>query len=153
MWRITNFIQFLKDLVYWVPKIWQDRDWDPIYLYQFMRWKIERMAKRITKERRHIGWERDVRDMKVCIALLKRCELDDIYDDMYGFYERKKCEKCLSEHQALKKKYGEDSYFWHSCDPCVKIFRRNHNWLDAKKKADKTYLFKLLDKRADRWWT
>lgn len=100
-----------------------------MFLYQLMRWKIERMAKHMTDMSRHIGWEKDVKAMRVCIELLKRCEADDIYDEMYGIFKKPKC------------------------DPCVKEFRRERKWLDAKKKADKTYLFQLLDKKADRWWT
>ncbi len=152
MWRIRNFIQFLKDLIYWVPKIWQDRDWDPTYLYQMMRWKIERMRKHMKWAQRHVGWEKDVRDMGICINLLKRCEQDDIYDEMYGLFRRPKCPNCIKEDKK-EDELGFLTYNWHMCDPCVNQFKRERKWLDAKQKADRTYLFQLLSKRCDRWWT
>lgn len=152
MWRITNFIQFLRDLVYWVPKIWQDRDWDPTYLYQLMRWKIERMSKHMTKYSHHVGFEKDVKAMGVCIQLLKRCETDAIYEEMFGLFNKPKCPDCL-KGQKKEDPHEFLTYNFYMCDPCVKVFKRERKWLDAKQKADKAYLFKLLDKRADRWWT
>lgn len=44
-----NGQQRLKGLIAWLPVIWKDEDWDQVYLFEIMRFKICRMRQEIDK--------------------------------------------------------------------------------------------------------
>jgi hypothetical protein len=63
----------------WSPVIFFDRDFDWAFLAHIMHYKLTRMAKLFEKYGHHVNKARDVRNMRVCVALLKRM-MDDNYD-------------------------------------------------------------------------
>ena len=78
--RLTRAWQFprqavwqgLKSLVFWLPVIWKDRHWDHTFIFIMLRHKLKAMRALWIRNKRHVGWEKDVRRMSVCIFLLDR---------------------------------------------------------------------------------
>lgn len=52
--RIVRFIA-------WFPVLWKDEDWSEHYLYEIMRFKISRIRKELDKNKRHVGYEKNVK--------------------------------------------------------------------------------------------
>lgn len=44
--------------------------WDWYFLLNLEQYKIKQMIKSFSKAKHYVGWELDVRDMKICVALL-----------------------------------------------------------------------------------
>lgn len=143
IWRVRYLYRFLARLVFWIPKLWRDQDYDSAYLYHMMAYKISRMRQSMIKADRHTAVPKNARDMSIAIELLNRMAGYDKYHDWvpYG-WNCAACEKIL-----------DGSFNWeNNCPDCRKTRDRWYKWLEAKEKADKAYLWKLLAKEADRWW-
>jgi hypothetical protein len=69
---LKRSVRRTKRFFVWFPILWKDEDWDSAYLFEIMRFKISRIRKEVEKNKRHIGYEKDVRDMKVAEELLNR---------------------------------------------------------------------------------
>ena len=53
--------------------------WDWYFLLNLEQYKIKQMIKSFSKAKHYVGWERDVRDMKLCVTLIDIiCENDSI---------------------------------------------------------------------------
>ena len=44
--------------------------WDWYFLLNLEQYKIKQMIKSFSKAKHYVGWERDVRDMKLCVTLI-----------------------------------------------------------------------------------
>ena len=56
-----------------------DNHFDWYYLLNLERYKIKQMIKSFSKAKHYVDWECDVRDMKLCVALIDIiCENDSI---------------------------------------------------------------------------
>lgn len=144
MWRFRNLIDFLKRLKFWLPVLWKDRDWGSAYLYYMMAKKIERIRASMIKANRHTTVKRDVRNMTVAIGLLKRIAGNGSRElSPYPYW----CEAHIG---------CEDAGIWtweeRECTECDKTRRRRFKWLNAKEKADETYLWELMSKESEKWW-
>lgn len=153
----------IKRFIDWFPILWKDEDWDEVYLFEIMRFKTARMRKEIEKNQRHVGYEKNVRDMKVAEELLARASFSSFYWEQYQ--QRKNNDKqgkctCSEETFLFKPntndpKTGEPtSYQWVdvSCDYCKSMKRFWFEYKDLKKKEDLNFLFKHLGKNVNRWW-
>ena len=147
----------------WFPIIWKDEDWDSAYLFEIMRFKISRIREEIEKNKRHIGYEKDVRDMKVAENLLHRIAFSDFYWELSQKLESlEKAGKCSCpketwslEPYAFDPKTGEPTLYQQidlSCEYCKKARSRWIKQKRTKEKEDYDFLFRLLQKKAQRWW-
>jgi hypothetical protein len=53
--------------------------WDWYFLLNLEQYKLKQMIKSFSKAKHYVGWEHDVRDMKLCVALIDIiCENDSM---------------------------------------------------------------------------
>ena len=71
------FIQGVKNIWYWFPIIWKDRDWDGHYIYEVMKHKLKAQAKYIGDRDFHTRAQQDARRMRLCISLIKKVQEED----------------------------------------------------------------------------
>ena len=67
----------LQNLWDYFPLIWRDRDYDWEYLAKLMEFKINRIADHIGKYGHHVCAAEDVKEMRLCVLLLRRIIADD----------------------------------------------------------------------------
>lgn len=153
----------IKRFKAWFPILWHDEDWEPEYLFKIMRFKISRIREEIDKNKRHVGYEKRVREMKVAEELLHRFEFSNFYDSLNQQLEdNEKTGKCMCPEETYKigpkysyidtRKSGPSYFINLSCSYCKKAQKR---WWDrdyAKKKEDFEFLFKHLKKHVKKWW-
>ena len=137
-----------KRIIDWIPTLWKDEDWDPVYLYRIMEFKISRMRKEIDSNALHLNYKRDVKNMKIAEELLSRMSSGE--DNFYWENNFEQCEfqKRIKACPCVKDKFGFDK----GCPYCRKMFRFQYTREDAKEKADAQYLWRLLEKQSGRWW-
>jgi hypothetical protein len=84
-----NVAQGFKNLWKWFPIIWKDRDWDHHFIFETLRFKIDNTANYIESKKRYVGWEEDVRYMRICVKLIDRVQSDHYVDEMHNYWETK----------------------------------------------------------------
>jgi hypothetical protein len=77
----------IKNLIYWFPIIWRDRDWDHRYIYGILEAKIEKQARFIEKHGHHISAKRDAEVMMTCVRLMKKVSLEYYSSEMSDYHE------------------------------------------------------------------
>jgi hypothetical protein len=71
------FKQGVKNLIYWFPVIWKDRDWDTHYIYEVMKHKLKAQSNYIGAKDRHTRAQQDARNMRICVNLIQKLQDDD----------------------------------------------------------------------------
>lgn len=82
-----NLKQGIKNLWYWFPIIWKDRDWDQHYIYEVLKHKLKAQAKYIGDNDRHTRAQQDARRITICVKLIQLCQ-DETYQMEYMDYHR-----------------------------------------------------------------
>lgn len=97
-----NLKQGVKNLWYWFPIIWKDRDWDQHYIFEVLKHKLKAQAKYIGDIDRHSSAQQDARRMNICIKLIELCQ-DETYTREYRDYVRDRSwfEQCKVKPQYL----------------------------------------------------
>jgi hypothetical protein len=77
----NDFTEGIMNLIYWFAIIWNDRQWDHIYLTKMVYRKLSKMEEYFRNGNFYENQEKDAANMKICVDGLKRL-LDDEYDDI-----------------------------------------------------------------------
>ncbi len=148
---VRHFLRFLKRLKFWIPVLWNDEDWDSAYLFIMMQLKISRIRECVYSNKRHEGWERDVRNMKIAEELLARLS----GDSEYKYYHRSEFCTCptdnpFSDKYLIPSDRGRSTWNFPHCRHCLKGFGIKQQ--ARKEKLDAEYLWDLMRKHSKRWW-
>jgi len=71
------FIQGVKNIWYWFPIIWKDRNWDGHYIYEVMKHKLKAQANYIGRRDFHTRAQLDAKRMRLCVKLIKKVQEED----------------------------------------------------------------------------
>ena len=75
----------IKNLIYWFPVIWMDRNWDESYIFEVLEHKIAAQSKYINDRRYHMRSERDAEIMMTCVKLSAKV-IEEFYAIEYSEY-------------------------------------------------------------------
>jgi hypothetical protein len=67
----------VKNIIYWFPIIWKDRNWDSHYIFEIMKHKLSAQANYIGTNDRHTRAQQDARRMRLCIKLMSKVQEED----------------------------------------------------------------------------
>ena len=87
LWR--DFKTGVKNIVYWLPVIWKDRNWDHRYIYTILQHKLKAQSKYIGDRGIHVTAKRDVEIMMTCVRLIDKVG-DEFYSSEYWDYHKSK---------------------------------------------------------------
>jgi hypothetical protein len=93
---IYNIIQGFKNLYYYLPIIWYDRDDDFCYTQELLLKKLKKQYKFLQKEL-HTDYKKQLQALRICILILER-DLNYYYCNFY--FDRIKTDKNNSEKYA-----------------------------------------------------
>lgn len=65
-------IEFVQRLIYWLPILWKDRDYDHYHFHKMMLHKIKSIRKHHAEEKRHTCYKKRLKEMDTCIDALER---------------------------------------------------------------------------------
>lgn len=140
MWRFRRFLEQLYNLWRWLPVIWRDKDWDYVYLLRLMQVKCKHMAELHEENRRHVGWERTVRELRIVAHLLDRLATDDYCDEEYLTHIAKWPRVSIGNH-------------WPAATPLESCeFRRIMKREAILRRQDMDMLLNLLRRKMRTWW-
>ena len=84
-----SFKRGVKNIIYWVPIIWRDRNWDSHYIFEILKHKLILQSNYISKNDRHTLAQYDAKNMRLCVKLIKLVQ-DDFYKSEYSDYHKSK---------------------------------------------------------------
>lgn len=79
----------IKNLWYWFPVIWKDRNWDQHFIYEILKHKLKAQADYIGRRDWHTQAQQDARNMRICVKLIEKIQ-DDFYQLEYADYAKDK---------------------------------------------------------------
>ena len=172
-YMFRNFKTGIKNLRYWLPVIWKDRNWDHRYIFDILKHKLKAKADFISSRGIHVSAERDAEKMMTCVRLIDKVQ-EDFYQMEYMDYEKTKhwfepCEdkEGYSTWESRQLEENFDDYF--AKYPLIyKRVMNGEGWLKIEDENDKhriasniahinhdrarKLLFKILEQEIERWW-
>ena len=79
----------VKNLIYWFPIIWKDRNWDSHYIFEIMKHKLSGQADYIGRRDFHTRAQEDAKRMRLCVKLMGLVQ-DEFYSSEYSDYHKTK---------------------------------------------------------------
>ena len=164
----------IKNIIYWFPIIWKDRNWDHDYIFRILQHKLKAQSKYIGSNDRHTRAQYDAQRMNLCINLMQKLQ-DSYYDLEYMDYAK---DRHWFEPCEGKEGYStwESENIWEEYDQYFKkypnIYRRVMNgagWASIEGREDDKHfiamsighmnverahklLFKVLQTNIRNWW-
>jgi hypothetical protein len=117
----------------WRKHVWKDRDYDRHYIFESLKFKIDNTANYIEKNKRFVGWENEVKWMRLTTKLIDRVN--------EGYYE--------SEYQEeVEKIWGKRDYKftpvkWDSKGE-PSLYEMDFVYDNVKSEADKKAVDKMI---------
>ena len=168
-----NFIIGIKNIWYWLPIIWKDRNYDSHYIFEIMMHKIKAQSKYIGERDIHTRAKRDAEVMMTCVRLIEKVQ-DEWYNMEYMDYHKEKhwFEPCedkpdFSTWESKELEENFDDYF----AKYPLIYKRVMNGEGIFKLGDtndkqkiamniahinhdraRKLLFKIIEQHIERWW-
>lgn len=93
-WRLYRWVKWelpyqhkyikygVKNLYKWFWVIWKDRDWDHYYIFQVLKFKLEKQAKHLADAGFHNEAQRDAELMMTCVRLINKLQNEKYYDEL-----------------------------------------------------------------------
>lgn len=73
----------VKNLYKWFWVIWKDRDWDHYYIFEVLKFKLEKQAKHLGERDWHESSKRDAEIMMTCVKLIDKIQNESYFDELY----------------------------------------------------------------------
>jgi len=78
----------IKNLYKWFWVIWKDRDWDHHYIFEVLKFKLEKQAKHLGERDWHESSKRDAEIMMTCVRLINKIQNESYFDELYDSDEK-----------------------------------------------------------------
>ena len=79
----TKYIKYgVKNLYKWFWIIWKDRDWDHHYIFEVLKFKLEKQAKHLADVGFHNDAQRDAERIMTCVRLINKLQNEEYYDEL-----------------------------------------------------------------------
>lgn len=105
----------IKKILYWMPIIWKDRDWDHFYILEILKHKLKAQSGYIGKSNRFTTSLRESRNILICSKIIDKIqegfyEMEWMYytDDEFSF---KRVDSEYSELVINNKSENLDEFF------------------------------------------
>ena len=118
---INNLIINIKNLIYWFPVIWDDRDYDYVFILRIEMHKINSIIKRYEKTSYYVGQEDNLRYLLICrdiLGLLTSDYMHEGYVNIKNSDIAKRLQKEMPENKELLEKLNSD--IWE--DKAVRLY-------------------------------
>ena len=147
----------IKNLWRWKGVIWNDRQYDQLFLFKTLKKKIDLMIDEFEQVNYYVGAEKDIKNMRICSLLLDRIIKDEYGENVFKNHDRKWGEIQLSVEEedddfSKLNVYREGANTPELKEKEGKQFSRLIRQEEHLKRQDINYLFTLLKKYIRNWW-
>lgn len=150
IWKIKRIFKKIKNIIRWIPVIWNDEDWDFSHLLDILHFKLENMQKYFQSSNYIDDSEKNkiVDELTAALHYLEeiiddKCEMD-IMQEYYDLY---------TEYPKISLIYTDGMYkLKELSDEQAKIFKEYNQKAFLSKKHNKNMFFKILMENYEGWW-
>ena len=147
-WRIRYFFHGVYNIIRWMPTIFHDRDWDHYFIMKLLLVKIRHMRKRFEKIKWFVGWENEVKWMKMCETLIQYNLDSKAWDDEE---ENKPLNyKNIGFFKQVAK--TDNNYLHHIIEQLQETESHNGTKCDLREHKVEELIWKILSWRTPYWW-
>lgn len=95
----------VKNLYKWFWVIWKDRDWDHHYIFQVLKFKLEKQANHLADAAFHNEAQRDAELMMTCVRLIDKLQNEYYYDELCksGVRSSEAVQNVIAKHNKAKR--------------------------------------------------
>ena len=152
-----------RNLIAFFPVIFNWRYWDYCFFFRVIVKMLELKEKGFTEEKRHVGWDRDVKKMKIARLLLERVIEDEYNEMVYKDHDVKWGDSVMRSEPCDEEFQGEKMYTMHFDRPNANTpelieqerveYRRLMKKPDQMRQRDLNLAMKIIGKYGLGWWT
>ena len=108
-WKLPyqhKYIKYgVKNLYKWFRVIWNDRDWDHHYIFQVLKFKLEKQANHLAENGFHNNAQRDAELMMTCVRLIDKLQNEYYYDELCksGVRSSEAVKNVIAKHKKAKR--------------------------------------------------
>ena len=108
-WKLPyqhKYIKYgVKNLYKWFWVIWNDRDWDHHYIFQVLKFKLEKQASHLAENGFHNNAQRDAELMMTCVRLIDKLQNEYYYDELCksGVRSSEAVKNVIAKHKKAKR--------------------------------------------------
>ena len=108
-WKLPyqhKYIKYgLKNLYKWFWVIWNDRDWDHHYIFQVLKFKLEKQANHLAENGFHNNAQRDAELMMTCVRLIDKLQNEYYYNELCksGVRSSEAVKNVIAKHKKAKR--------------------------------------------------
>ncbi len=108
-WKLPyqyKYIKYgVKNLYKWFWIIWKDRDWDHHYIFEVLKFKLEKQAKHLAEVGFHNDAQRDAELMMTCVRLIDKLQNEYYYDELCksGVRSSEVVKNVIAKHKKAKR--------------------------------------------------
>jgi len=170
------FKQGVKNIIYWFPIIWKDRNWDSGYIFDILKHKLKSQSKYIGDRDFHTRAQLDAKRMRLCVKLITKVQEED-YTMEYMDYCKDRVWFTDCEDRSGSSLYNSEEV-WENYDEYFKkyplVYKRVMKGegpftLDGRDESDikrlvamniahinhdraRKLLFKIMEENIEGWW-
>jgi len=152
----------IQNLFVYFPIIFKTREWDFVFIYELIQFKLNRVRKHLEEHNLFEGVEKVCQQIRICENLIQR-----LLDNDYNQYLHKK-------HEERFGKFNFESIFWNKDNNGEDLFELKSKYSKCKTdeeveladnekskiyeldriayEKDRKLLFKMLEKYIEGWW-
>ena len=95
----------VKNLYKWFWVIWNDRDWDHHYIFQVLKFKLEKQASHLAENGFHNNAQRDAELMMTCVRLIDKLQNEYYYDELCksGVRSSEAVQNVIAKHNKARR--------------------------------------------------
>ena len=95
----------VKNLYKWFRVIWNDRDWDHYYIFEVLKFKLEKQANHLAENGFHNNAQRDAELMMTCVRLIDKLQNEYYYDELCksGVRSSEAVKNVIAKHKKAKR--------------------------------------------------
>jgi hypothetical protein len=82
MWKLRQFFKRIKNLIRWVPIIWNDQDWDYFHIYNILKHKLVFMAEHMYINGYHELSKQEGDRMMLCVRLINKIQDEEYINEL-----------------------------------------------------------------------
>lgn len=169
---LRNIKQGVKNIIYWFPIVWKDRNWDDSYIFDILKHKLKAQAKYIGSRGIHVNAKRDAEWMMTFVGLMDKIEsafyqmeymdfhktkhwFEPTENEGYSTWESRELEENFDEYFAkypliYKRVLNGEGPFTPEDENdkhriAMNIAQLNH-------KRARKLLFKIMEHNIESWW-
>ena len=145
---MKNILQGIKNLIAWVPVIWQDGDFDYVFLLRILKFKLERMLP-VIENGYNVDAYKTAHKMRIAIRLLDRQIDGTWYHDNAFMFHRKKYGEAM---YTIQKRAFRTIYLTTNPEQAEKEAHKLIRHSKIHEDQDWQFLMDWLKKYLRNWW-